>query len=437
MSGQSERSIDPSTRVSFRGWLVIHLATLVIAFGVLLAVNIHAWFLADEWDMVVRATQPLTLHAVLVPHNEHWSTVPILIYRVLIMLFGLRTYVPYMCTLFAAHLLLAHLLWRLMRQVGASDACATGLAAVFAILGAGAQNLTIAFQISFVVSALAGVGAVLIVNATSNIGARQQIGAVALMLLGLMSSNVGITMTVLVGLVVYLQHGYRIATRLVLVPAAAYIGWFAAFGHSSLASDRITLDTVLALPSYVWTGFTSSMGSFTGIVGSGGAIVVAVLVYAVWKSSLASTRQAPAFAGVLCVVVLYLTSGVVRSHFGIAQAGSTRYSYVAIALLLPIISLGVMDLFRLRDRRLGLVLGSVVLMLMVGSNLYQIAVIHTSIEAAHAPFPGGDFCRCLSSADRCTTNGCTSGRTGGRGCQHAVVARNRSGRAIAEVVVRG
>ena len=29
------------------------------------------------------------------PHNEHWSTLPILVYRVLWQLFGLRTYVPY------------------------------------------------------------------------------------------------------------------------------------------------------------------------------------------------------------------------------------------------------------------------------------------------------------------------------------------------------
>src|ERR1700736_3673022 len=142
---QSTNSARTKMRLSSRGWLAMHLATLVIAFGILFALNVHAWFIGDEWDMIVRVTQPLTVHALFVPHNEHWSTVPILIYRVLVDLFGLRTYVPYLFVLFAAHLCLAHLLWRLMRQVGASDACATALAAIFAVLGAGAQNLTNAF----------------------------------------------------------------------------------------------------------------------------------------------------------------------------------------------------------------------------------------------------------------------------------------------------
>ena len=359
-------------RLSSRGWLAIHLGTLVVAFAILFVLNIHAWFIGDEWDMIVRATQPLTIHALFAPHNEHWSTVPILIYRILVDLFGLRTYVPYLCVLFAAHLCLAHLLWRLMRQVGASDACATALAAIFAVLGAGAQNLTNAFQVSFVISVTVGIGAVLLVNVESLKSAQRQTGVVALMLLGLMSSNVGITMTVFVGLVVFFRHGFRLAMWLVAIPALAYIVWFITFGFSSLSTDRITIATVLALPAYVWMGFTSSMTRFTGVTESGGAIVVGILGYATWKSAAASTRESPAFAGVLSVIVLFLSAGLVRTFLGTSQATATRYAYIAIALLLPIFALGIMDLRNRAGGHFGLILGTVVVVLIAGSNLAQL-----------------------------------------------------------------
>ena len=359
-------------RPSSRGWLAVHLATLVIAFAILFVLNVHAWFIGDEWDMIVRATQPLTIHALFVPHNEHWSTVPILIYRILLNWFGLRTYAPYLFVLFAVHLCVAHLLWRLMRQVGASDACATALAGVFAILGAGAQNLTNAFQLSFVISLAVGLSAVLLVNVESLRSTQRQMGVVALMLLGLMSSNVGITMTVFVGLVVFFRHGFRLAIRLVAVPAVAYLVWFAAFGVSSLSTDRITIATVLALPAYVWVGFSSSMARFTGVTAAGGAVVVGIVVYAAWKSAAASTRESPAFAGVLSVIVLFLSAGLVRTFLGTSQATATRYAYIAIALLLPLLALGIMDLRSRAGRHFGLILGTVMVLLIAGSNLAQL-----------------------------------------------------------------
>jgi hypothetical protein len=369
---RSTELIGPTSRLNSRAWLTIHLVTLLIGFGVLLALNWHAWFIADEWDMIVRATQPLTLHALFVPHNEHWSTIPILTYRLLVDLFGLRSYVPYICVLLLAHLLLAHLLWRLIRQVGGSDLCATVLAAIFVVLGAGAQNVTNAFQLSFVLSVVAGVAATLLVNVDEPVSMRRQIGTVALLVLGLSSSGIGITMTAFAGLAVYLRHGYRMAWRLVVIPITVYAVWFAAIGHSSLSSDRISIDTVSALPQYVWTGFTASVTSLDGVPESGGAIVLGILAYAIWKSGDGMGRRSPAFAGVLSVIVLYVTAGLVRTSLGSAQAASTRYSYVAIALLLPIFALGVSDMHRFFSRPFGLLLTTVLVLMILGNSVAEL-----------------------------------------------------------------
>ena len=74
------------------------------------------------------------------PHNEHWVTFPVLIYRALFSVFGVRTYLPYLLVLVVSHLLIAHLLWRLMLRYGVDWLVATGAAAVFMVLGAGGKT---------------------------------------------------------------------------------------------------------------------------------------------------------------------------------------------------------------------------------------------------------------------------------------------------------
>jgi len=56
-----------NARLSPRGWLVLHVLTLVAALVFLMVVNARAWFLYDEWDLIVRATQPLTFHSLFFP----------------------------------------------------------------------------------------------------------------------------------------------------------------------------------------------------------------------------------------------------------------------------------------------------------------------------------------------------------------------------------
>ena len=57
---------------------------------------------------LLAALQPGNLGGLFRPHNEHWSTLPILAFRLLWQLFGLRTYVLYLALVVTLHLLVAH-----------------------------------------------------------------------------------------------------------------------------------------------------------------------------------------------------------------------------------------------------------------------------------------------------------------------------------------
>ena len=73
----------------------VFIAALVGAFLLYAIVgHRHYWFWHDEWDFLV-TRDGADLHDLLRPHNEHWSTVPILFYRLVWRVFGLKSYAPY------------------------------------------------------------------------------------------------------------------------------------------------------------------------------------------------------------------------------------------------------------------------------------------------------------------------------------------------------
>ena len=65
-------------------------------------------------------------------------------------MFGIRSYVPYQLLVILLHLAAAVLLRVVMRRAGVRPWIATLTAGVFVFFGAGAENILIAFQITFV-----------------------------------------------------------------------------------------------------------------------------------------------------------------------------------------------------------------------------------------------------------------------------------------------
>src|SRR4051794_10217054 len=81
---------DHPARFHDRFPLFVFLFVLVGAVPLYLYLGRRQWFFLDEWDFL--AGRGLNAHDLLRPHNEHWSTIPVIVYRVLFHLFGLRSY---------------------------------------------------------------------------------------------------------------------------------------------------------------------------------------------------------------------------------------------------------------------------------------------------------------------------------------------------------
>ncbi len=303
----------------------VHLLSLGVAAVVLLYDSTTQWFHLDEWDFLAHRGVRLSGNdGLLYPHNVHWSTIPILVWRGLFDLVGVRDYWLYSLPLIAACLVVAHVLWRLMLRYQVEPWTATALVGTFLVLGVGSEDLLWAFQIGFVGSLAFGL---LAVEATENdrpwLAAAWGLGA-------LVCSGMGVPLVAACGAVALARRKLRVAVIAVVPPAVVFLSWWVTIGHRG--GGRAVNVTVGALASYVWTGLTASAAGYLDLPRFVGAIlVIAVAGVALWR------RDVPAVLAVM-TVPLYLFVGVGRvSLLGVGEAAASRYSYFTIALLLPLV----------------------------------------------------------------------------------------------------
>ena len=149
-----------------------------------------------------------------------------LAYRLMWTLFGIRHYVPYQLLVIVLHLIAVALLRVVMRRAGVRPWLATLMAVVFVFFGSGAENILIAFQITFVGSLVFGLVQLLLADHDGPFNRRDWLGLLA-GLAGLMCSGVGVAMAVIVGIAVLLRRGWRVALLHTVPLAAAYVIWLA------------------------------------------------------------------------------------------------------------------------------------------------------------------------------------------------------------------
>ena len=324
--------------------VVVHWITLGAAFAFLLRINRNQWFFGDDWAFLTDARRNESLvHELLDPHNEHWSTGPYLVYRVLDATIGLDPYWPYVLPVVLTHLLLTHLLFRLALRVGGDPWIAVAASTAFAFLGAGYENLLWAFQIGFLGSVALGVAAMLAVDHPGPWRGRDFV-AIMLAVLSLTFSGLGVLMTGTIALTVLLRRGWRRAGLFCVVPAGVYLVWHAGFySGSQFAAPSIEAYVSFVYP-FVLRGMTNAVdltiGADRAAAGGVGLALLLVLAAAlIRRIDLSRGRAAAAYAGAAGAVELYVLTAYGRWGLGIEQSVASRYVYVADALLLPAVVL--------------------------------------------------------------------------------------------------
>ncbi len=315
-------------------------AILVVAVPVvLLKLGSFHWFFRDDFYFL-SGRDGRSLHDLFAPHNVHWSTVPILAFRGLYAVFGLRSYIPYQACVLGLHLAVCALLRVVMRRVGVGPWIATVAAASFVFFGPGSQNIVWAFQIGFTGSLAFGLAQIVLGDHDGPLDWRDFVG-VAFGLLALMSSSVGITMAVVVGLAMLGRRGWKVALFHTLPLAVAYSVWWLAERPSlSSAAGRPGVGVLFRWVRSGETGIFVALGHFRVVALFLGIVLVVGLVLA-WSrlSRAALRRRASVPAALLLGGILFSAfTGWGRWISGPEFARSSRYLHIGAALALPAIA---------------------------------------------------------------------------------------------------
>jgi hypothetical protein len=337
----------PPTRPADRWALIAFLVVAVVSIPLLLRLGHDRWFQYDDWDFLA-SRDAGSLHDLFEAHGQHWSTLPILVYRAEWYLFGLHSYWPYQLASVLSHLVVAGLVRTVMRRAGVRPWTATALALLFVFFGAGEENIAYAFQVNFNAALAFGLVHLLLADHDGPVDWRDWLGLLA-GFLALMSSGIAVTMVVVVGLAMLLRRGWRVALLHTAPLGAAYLGWYAAIGHDAYEEQDVS--SPLDALAFARTTIGATFGGLAQVPGLGwalGGIIVTGLVLAWRGRPLGQVRRVAAVPVALATgaFVFALTTAFGRVGFPPGIERSTRYIHVVGALLLPAIAVAVDALMR-------------------------------------------------------------------------------------------
>lgn len=363
----TDRSPSRAPLVVFVVVLVVGVIAIFTYFGR------HRWFALDDWDFL--ESRSLTnIDDLFRAHNEHWSTVPLVAWRLLWHLDGLHHYWLYQAVVVGAHVAVIVLLRTLMRRAGVRPWTATLVALTLLLFGAGSQNIVWAFQIGFVGSVAFGLGQVLLLDHDGPVDRRDAIG-LGLGLLAIMSSGIGVTMVVVAGVAALLRRGWRVALLHTVPLGAVYLVWWwieqpATTGNPLRGS---TYDTAHAIASFVVVGVGATFGAVASLQYLGWVLAAMTVggLYLAWRGLSWSTWRHQGSAVVAMLVGLILFYGISaygRWWSGSDYARTSRYLYLGAAFVLPAVGVAADAVMR-RWRRLAPVVVALLAVGIVGNIL--------------------------------------------------------------------
>lgn len=314
--------------------LITFLLWLTWAAAVLLWIGRGTWTAVDDWMLSAPRdwADPASL---LRDHNQHFSLVPVVIYKTLFSLFGFTDYWPYRVLGVGIHLSLVVVVRLCIRRVGVGPWMATATAGCLALFNGGGLVLS---QFQMPLGLLLGLGAVLVAM-------RSRVGAVALMfgiglgLLAIASSGVALPVVGAAGIIAWRRHGLIPALMLTGPVGIVYVAWWL-WDSPQDAGLGPWQRSPAALGVWVVRGLAGTFGALAGAW-----VLAVVLAIAVGVGLLTSRQRGSAvrsfepvvLAGAAAVLLALTYFGRGFDPMAVTQP---RFLYLSAALLLPLVAVG-------------------------------------------------------------------------------------------------
>ena len=328
----------------------VSIATPLVAFSIVLIALVPffawagrgEWFEHDDWDYLVQRKAG-DLGDLVRPHNGHWETIPVLVYRAVWSVFGL-TYRPFQMVSIVLSLIGAGVLLVVLLRARIRPWIALIAATLLVLFGPAQSNVALKVtSITFVGFAVPlGLVQLLLADHDGPRDRRDWFGLAA-GLAAVLCSSVAIAMLLVVGVAMLVKRGWRVALFHVVPPIVAFAVWFAAIGHKDLgAGQPARLRPVPAAIHFASVLVTGTFEAFTRAPAIGGGLVVVFVIafiVVIRQSGPERRRQAVIPAAMLLgAFVFALETGLGRSDLlaqGVAAVRAGHYMDVVAYLALP------------------------------------------------------------------------------------------------------
>ena len=340
------------------------LAGACIAAAILLLVLTSGLtFFNDEWDVILNRPG-WSPHSLLRPHNEHIYLGPVLIYKVLLEVFGLKSAAPYEVVNVGLVLTVASLVFVYVRRRLGSWVALIGASSLL-FLGPAADDLLWPAGISFVGAIAGGVGALVALDRRDR---RGDWVACGLLIVSVSFSTLGLMFAVGACVELFLRDRRLSSLRPAAVPVLLYGVWYLAYGRE--AASAASLHNLLGAPQYLWDSLAAALAGLLGLTSGdpllwGRPLAVAVAVGSVVLIARDRNVRSPRLWGAVTIAGSFWISAAVNE---IPGRGPTEGRYQLIGAVLVILIAA--ELVRGRYLSRGsLVFAAVVAVGAISSNL--------------------------------------------------------------------
>ena len=293
-------------------------------------------FRLDDW-VFVGERPPYGLDYLMVPHNEHWSFFVKLPFQIIFAVVGMRSYLPYLALLLVVQ---GAAVLAVYAAVSAAGGRVLGFAvgSVMLFLGSAHEDLFWYSSVGFLLALATGAAAMwlLLSRPTST---RISATVFFLLTIAVMSSGAGLAFVAGLAVASLADPVRRRGWWGPVGAGLVYLGWYAIWGRSSVSA--VTLDSLVALPGFVFVGSENAIALATGLGRGIGAVILVVMFGAVWLQLALGRRQSfVVIAGTVGLLTFLGMTALVRDegHLGSEMASAPRYIPVSWALLALIIA---------------------------------------------------------------------------------------------------
>ncbi len=323
---RSQMKIVSSKKALFSRLIV--LCGALTGAGLLFYVGRNLWFFGDEWNFLLHRSG-FSFADLVRPHNEHWSAVPIVLYRIVFAGVSISSYIPYFMILVSLNLAIGFVVGNHLLKLGAPVLVAALVAGGLVTFGPGGENLLWSFQIGFTISVLT---AILSFQQVEKERPANDARAAALLTVSLASSGIGVPAVGAVTLYLLLRRQWR---RLLLAagpPIAIYLMWLGLAGSAAAEGASTNLiEALFLVPAFTARGLTATLDGLSGLrIGLG--FLAPILLGLAVASFLGSRPKKPVGVIALSMIMTLLVFagvGLTRAvPLGIEQAASSRYVHI-------------------------------------------------------------------------------------------------------------